>query len=125
MGPKAQPGRPVPGLDNQIYEDFFIIKDTLTKQIIGIDRLPKNDYKGGLVPEDLQGVTAMQLKVDNKTGELHVIVLPAKMRDARIRTILDSLDGEYQIFPGQMLKDCEVTTVAGNNVTIEIPPATE
>ena len=70
LGPKAKPGRKVPGLDNKIHHDFYIIIDVKTNMITDVDMLPKNKYARGMAPESMEGDHTLSIKINQKRGKI-------------------------------------------------------
>ena len=120
LGPKQKVGRPLRGLDNRIDADFYIIIDKESKLVVDIDVMPRQRYALGMVPEALQGVSEMIIKINQSTGGLEVLQMPPKIRDNKILTILDAIDKMDVISSGDSLAGYEVTSVGGDKVTIEI-----
>jgi hypothetical protein len=123
LGPKAQPGRKLPGYDNKIHHDFFVISDPKTGLILDVDLVPKNLYARGAVPENLEGEHSMELLINPGSGQIEITKLPPKVLDAKIREILDTIDKLELIEPGQEIAGCEVVSVAGNRIQLDIPQA--
>ena len=120
-GPKPQPGRKLPGYDNKGNHDFFIISDPKTGIVQDVDLLPKNKFQRGLVPEDQEGLHTMDLTIIPASGQIEITVLPPKVLDAKIRSIMDAIDKLDKIEPGQEIDGCEVVSVAGNRLQLDIP----
>jgi hypothetical protein len=121
LGPKSVPGRKVPGWDNKIHNDFYIIIDTKTKMITDVDMLPKNRYERGMVPEDQEGKHTLEIKINQKTGGMEILSIPPKLRSQRILAILNEIDKLTVIEPGAEISGCEATSVGGNIVVLEVP----
>jgi hypothetical protein len=119
-GPLPVPGRKVPGYDHKINHDFDILLQE--GKVVGIDLIPKNKYVRGLVPEHLEDVSELHVRVDQRTGFLEVVQIPPKVRDNRVSAILSAIDAVSVIAPGDILAGSEVTQVAGNLVVIDLAP---
>lgn len=118
IGPRSTPGRRVPGMDNLIHDDFYIImkKD----RVVGIDVLPKNRFEKGMVPEDMKEIEHLTIQVDLRTGDFTIKKLPPKVQSRRIRSILDALDKVEVVEPGQLFAECEVVTASGNIIVLDV-----
>jgi hypothetical protein len=133
-GPKPAPGRKVPGMDHKIHYDFDIVFDPTqkttytdvkgvtieTQLVVDVDMIPKNKYERGLVPENLEDLQEMTLRINQKTGGIEIIQIPPKVRDLRIAAIMLAIDKLETIETGQEIAGCEVTGVSGNQVVINV-----
>ena len=117
LGPAAAPGRKVPGLDNKVYCEFFIVKDK--GMVIGVDIMPENRYERGNVPEEIKDQKEVRIRFTPKTGEVEVTQIPPKFRTTRLHALLSAIDVLETIAPGDEIAGCEVTQVAGNQVVLE------
>ena len=121
LGPKAQPGRKLPGYDNKVHHNFYIITDPKTGNVVDVDLLPENKYQRGAVPEVQEELHTMDILINPSSGQIEIAVLPPKVLDTKIRSIMDAIDKLDKIEPGQEIDGCEVIAVAGNRIQLDIP----
>lgn len=119
-----KPGkRKVRSLDYRLGTNFVVVVETKNSvpTVTGIDVLPEIEIrKFGLVPEDQQDVDYVTIAVNPLTGELEVKSVPPNLTKRTLLHILNSIDREEHLFPGQRLGGRhEVMGVSGNQVSID------
>lgn len=120
-GPKPQPGRKLPGYDNKVHHHFYIVSDPKTGLVVDVDVLPENKYQRGAAPEEQEELHTMDLLINPASGQIEITTLPPKVLDTRIKSLMDAIDKLEVIEPGQEIEGCEVISVAGNRIQLDIP----
>lgn len=120
-GPNPVPGRKVPGLDHKIHHNFDIVLSGTGRdeRVVDVDLIPKNKYERGLIPEGMEDVFDLVLKVNQSNGSVEVMQIPPKVRDNRVSAVLNALDRLDQVEVGMEIAGCEVTAVSGNVLTLD------
>ena len=118
------------GLDMAIDKDYVIhvtqesckVSASDVKLVTNVHAYPKVAYARGLVPEKSKGVTALEIRV-LANGDIDVEVVPPKVTYHIVQKVLAELDSLSEVSAGDILLDeYEVTSVAGNRISIELLP---
>jgi hypothetical protein len=119
MGPEPKPGKKNRGLDMQVGIQFLVGVSKSTGYVVSIDILPESAYEHGIFPEYLEGVEEVEMVIDQKTGEVRVTKIPAKISTRVVESIIAQLDKVDLVEPGMILGGkYEVTNVSGNIVHV-------
>lgn len=116
---KVQPGRTRDGLDSKLHNEFRLVENA-QGVIEAIDIIPKSYFaRKAVLPDTLEGVQDILIRVTAHTGELEVVQVPAGVTKNTIIKLLDTLDSVSSIQPGDEISGgFEVTSVSGNMVSL-------
>lgn len=120
---RQTPGRVRNGLESKLHNDFVIIQDATTNEVIDIDVIPKTYYTSkASLPDYLEGKEDILVTVQPKTGTLEVTQCPAGVSKLNVRKLLNSLDAAASLETGASLPGgFEILNVSGNQLSISPP----